>query len=320
MRIMKETWFLAEDSRLRAETCDYCSSELQIGYITIWTMNCRNYHLWCFKPEQQQYIYESDLTIRLTPQNQYILSCWLETWNEKFLPKYKPFDKPPKIVKTLNSQLPNLKRAWTEILKFIDPFETLNIIALVSKSFYELAWNDELWCFYCSQDYGIHSSTTSWKNCYALLSLETCVGCRKYFSNESFYRCPFLKKPICSDCRNNKPKYKLYSKKEIFQKYGINPIFLNLNFARAYPNRVVTYQFMAEKAIWQYRRENKRKLLEILQRNFKLETYEYVENLDIFNMEIEVENIDKVKKKAFNYVRSRAGKDKMLKVIIKYAK
>mmetsp|Transcript_31065 Transcript_31065/g.30712 ORF Transcript_31065/g.30712 Transcript_31065/m.30712 type:complete len:103 (-) Transcript_31065:567-875(-) len=102
-------------------------------------MNCRNYHLWCFKPDQQQYIYESDITIRLSPQNQYILSCWLETWNEKFLPKHEPFDRPPKIVKTLNSKLPNLKRAWTEILKFIDPFETLKIIALVSKSFYELA-------------------------------------------------------------------------------------------------------------------------------------------------------------------------------------
>lgn len=85
---------------------------------------------------------------------------------------------------------------------------------------------------------------------------------------------------------------------------------------KAHSNRMVAYNFIIQNAVIEFRLKNKLELEQVLLNNSKFELLSFIRSIDVQNMENEPKN-DLISRKAFEYIKWKLGKGKILKYIIK---
>ena len=220
------------------------------------------YHLYCYSNERPQYIRKSDLNIFLDSQSMQIIDYWLNAWNANFF----PLDRTP-ITFIPQKNLPTFsvtrKRVLIEIFKFLPVSCVTSALSLVCKQFYEVCWDKELWQFFLLRDFNINLRPES-KTKYIELFSTICIECKTDPSEETYYRCPFLKKTICKNCLITE-KFVLMSRSNILKAFGIDPKVLNLEFVRSMTNVLVTYLFKAKNEVYKMREYYKERILKMSQ-------------------------------------------------------
>lgn len=328
---MQYTHFIVETPKSSKSTCGNCSRKIfkEDIRVKIWHYEKTEfYHLSCYKPKLKQYITSRHITDYLKGSNSDKFQIWLNDWNLKFPPLDKPYHSIPVNIKNVVSVPSKYKRAWIEIFKFTNPPEILKIIALVSKEFYHLSWDEELWRYFCNTIFESYNPDTDWRSYYSKLTFQACFGCHCILSDLEFFRCPLISKPICKKCRSQHPNFRVFHKNAIFCRYGINPNVLELDYAAGFNNKKVTYQFLIEKALVKFRLKNKAAVLEMIcgLKNYK-GCAEMIEDIDVSNMDIKdswhLPNYDTsirhpMYNKIFKYIRSKEGGLRSIKMKINY--
>ncbi|CAG9335756.1 unnamed protein product [Blepharisma stoltei] len=257
--------FTAKLSRTIKTRCWVCREGIKKNDINIhiYHMNgSENYHLDCYTPKVKQYICESDISVYLKDEDAKKFYAWLEKWNQNYAPIDKPYHAPLNLIKQVESTPSKYRRAWIEVFRFISPWEVSRTLTLVCREFYHITWDEELWHFYYVKEFNDPEEQCSkWKDKYISMAFQGCIGCHKILTDQNFYRCPMLKKPLCWNCREKTHKFRLLNKSDIKLKYGVNANLLNLKFHEGSWNTKKSYTFMVKKALDEYHNLNKQKLL-----------------------------------------------------------
>lgn len=75
--------------------------------------------------------------------------------------------------------------------------------------------------------------------------------------------------------------------------YGVNPNILDLKFVEGYCNKRVTYRFLIDEALFQYRQKNKSDLLSWMKnKEVSQDTIEFIEEISEFVKEKKVEEMN----------------------------
>lgn len=286
---MKMTWFTVNQPNSARTACAACGEKIpknQIRIINKLYQGRENFHLPCFTPKLKQFIRLCDLQIKLDEESQKIFKTWLDSWNSNFINLESPMACTLNITKEIMTTSPVRKRALIEIFKFLDCFEVVKSISLVSKEFYHVAWDQELWHFLFVRDYYEELPTDNWKKSYIDGAMNRCIECKQIPSPENFNKCPLLKKVLCKKCKGMKDYDVLY-KKQIYRLYNVKADKLGLKFGQSYNNKKVVYRKHLMEALKRFRNENKKIVLETLRDQVRVnrEIIEEIENIDVSDME-----------------------------------
>ena len=298
--------------------CSACGSHIKKDTIRIriprYYSNDLYFHLDCFKPRLKQGISEKHITIKLSSERYPEFKEWLDNWNSKYLPIDKPVELNP--IKTINSKPSKLKRTLLEIFKFLKVKDILKVNS-VNKDFYQVSWEEELWRCCTLRDYGTQPVQSTWKHTYMELYTNYCIGCKTLPSQDNYYRCPLLKRPICRLCLYTNPKFKLLNKQQINCRTDINTNLLNLKLMN-YRNSKVTYKFKVEKVVKKFRENNKQYLLKQLEGQVNPELFQAIQSISTSSMDKDLEkSSEPCYDSAFNYIRSRYQGEAAIRRIIK---
>lgn len=227
-------------------------------------------HLKCFDPLFSSLIKPEDVQSHLlSKENWKRVQAWVKFWNSKhFIPipillskcTIKPtFSfKPPE--HTQNHNLPLIIS-----MTFLDLREILLNLALVSRFFYALTFNNFFWkeiCFIIYKKESVNSIIDRfyrelrptneewiWKEICFLLITHCCLECKK-LDFDKMRTCLILKKPLCDECRK-KDKFRLISLSEIKRNHGGYLFYFLENFSGKFgwnhKQEKVFYKFYVEK-------------------------------------------------------------------------
>jgi hypothetical protein len=256
---MKLTTFVAEENNLSRIYCHACNqliikAALQIQFLDSSGRKCF-YHLKCYTPSLKQYIRPKDIEVSLNQSNCLVFSNWLSEWNKNYVP-LDPVPLPPKFeTKTVKSNATSHKRMLLECFKYLKVEEIVLSIAIVSKEFYHVSWEIELWKCLLERDYAMKCDGNYRRN-YVIEFNSRCIECKKKPDYENFYRCPLILKTICVYCRNDQ-KFKLICKSFIKREFGVQPKKLEIPFGESSANKKVNYRCIVIKALEKFRTKNK---------------------------------------------------------------
>ena len=288
---MKKSTYRVDKGKSSLLICKVCWSiitkeEIRIGKNNYYTA-IDYYHMNCFTPKLNQFIRKKDLEIKLNEEDTSIFLKWLEDWNAKQFSLKTPSSLKITISKQIKSSDPLYKRSLLEIFKYLDIEDILKNICLISKEYYHLTWNQELWHYYCVRDYHEKIQTNDWKQSFINDYFIRCIECKQKPKENDPYICPFLKKVICDNCKKLE-EYKSYSKSKIKKRFDIDPKLIDIKYIQGYEyTKIVHYKSLKE-AILRFRKKNKDFLLEKLKTEYENdhEIIQITEDIDINQMEI----------------------------------
>lgn len=151
------------------------------------------------------------------------------------------------------------------VLTYLSLKDVLKNVALVSRFFYGLTFNNFLWkeeCFLVYGNEGVNviierfyrevkpvCEEWLWKEIFFILMSYCCLECKR-LDIEKMRVCPILRKPICENCRK-KDKFRLISLSQVGSLYGGYLAYFLENFSGKYGwnqnHEKVFYRYYVEK-------------------------------------------------------------------------
>jgi hypothetical protein len=331
--MIKMTYFTVSQSPTSRTVCNNCKRKIHKDEIRVFVKVYdlkEYYHLICYTPKLKQYIREKDIKNNLPEDLKPVFKLWLVNWNSNYFPlEYHILD-----VQDIQKKVPTTpsihRRALLEVFKFLE-FNEVITLSLVSKEFYGVTWEQELWRYYYIKDFKEDLQTDDWRKSYMNIYFNCCISCKIVPSKDNYYCCPLLKRILCKLCKG-KSDYILYHKKFIRNTYKINPDLLNLRFGQGYVNKKVVYKFLFERALYSFRQAKKTEIFNKLQEDLGKdnEILQIIEKIDVRDMDFHLINFfsntivpkfdtsitQESYKKVFEYIRCGSfKKDKYIKVL-----
>ena len=269
--------------------CEICAIHFPKGEIRI--VHRRNmrrnlhYHLNCYSPKVPQYIKSSDICNCLKPESIPIFDEWLKNWNSKFF----ALDNIPIISvipqKSLHAISLSRKRTLIEVFKFLPISIVTSALPFVSKEFYQVCWDSELWQTFLLRDFKVSEVSSESKKKYIELYNNVCIECKIIPSESMFYRCPLLKKNICKICLNTE-KFRLMNRSDILKFFGVDSKLLNINYGTSMHGKKLAYAFKVKNEVYKLRENHKGKILEMSQVfGDDHEFLQLIKNIDVTNLD-----------------------------------
>ena len=263
---MKMNKFAADQPNSYRSSCKLCIAPIPKGEIRILikTYSSKDYfHLSCFTPKLDQYIRKADIKLKLDDESKKTFMSWLDDWNSRHFSLESPPSYPIALSKEVISSNPIHKRMLLEIFKYLEVADIVKNICLVNKEFYHVTWEQELWRELFVRDYKEEIVTDNWRLKYANDYGKACIECKTMPDVENMYICPMLKRVLCKKC-GRKDDYRLLSKGQIYEIYGIKANRLKVNFVSSYNCKKVIYKKDCVKAVKALRKKKKEKILKEL--------------------------------------------------------
>ena len=226
--------------------CCKCCIQFKPKEITLKTFKQKKtkfYHLPCFTPKFHQFIYKSDLHIKLDQASKPTFSNWLQNWNSNF-PKILLLQSESFRISSLKKVQSNRTRGLLEIFKFLES-QDIKTLALVSKEFNQVLSEPELWKYLLERDFDCFDERREYREKYIYLTLSFCSICNKLPDNGQFFICPIFEQVTCIDCHMGESR-SLVSSKAIEEILGDKYQSQFLKYALNEKGQKVTYLFMAK--------------------------------------------------------------------------
>jgi len=253
--MVKKVEISVEVSKRNSVRCAKCKKLIGTNSVKIKEKNINQFfHLLCYSPSKRERIEEKNILYSRNARNNPQFKNWLLAWNEQFTSA-----EVKQLRNLTNKAIPSIrvqgywKRTWIEVLKFIKPCELCKSIMKVNKMFYQLANEDEVWREHCLRTWGVTSKTGSYKRCFVQNLMKRCYCCNRIAGEP----CSLLRKSVCLECLQFNPSMFVYDTKRIKWRYGVPASCLDLKFN----SQGKTYYFMVEKAVINFRLNNKKELL-----------------------------------------------------------
>lgn len=293
--------------------CDHCLQKITYRTTRIIISHNQNkecFHLRCYEPKFKRGIHKDHIYLDLSGIELEVFNYWLEKWNSKYPPIDESNIKPTDMLMSAKSNqdtihqietLPINIDVWVEIFKYLTPHDIARSVSIVSKELHKIAWNDDLWHFYCENEYGYCEKITTWRDKYLALVLQTCFGCRNIIGLDEFFRCSHINKPICSNCQAYNEDFKIINKKEVRKLYDINPNIIHVKWWIGKYGERFCYRGMIEKGIIECRKDNKVRLLGMFlshKRSYN-QLKEIVNSVNVEKIDFEPKNLKDFKNNPF---------------------
>lgn len=279
-------WF--DEPKNSRSKCWYCHAMIVVGDLraTIKHKNrTEHYHLFCFKPFFPQFISAKNYVAKLDKFSKNIVEAWIANWNTQF----KPSNSISISIKKHKKHLCKIKiqklRMWIEVLKFLPGIEVIKNISRVSRMFYELSWNQELFKYFCQTEFSSKIEFKCFRSLYQETYTEACYSCKSLNPNIKYTRFYHTQRNLCQKC-----DCKLLTKGDIKDKYNSNPNRLGLKFIRMKYNRKCVESYWVDRAIVNRNKKRKEKIFLHCKQNKKFSwLYEKIKVFD----QCELKNFDK---------------------------
>lgn len=157
------------------------------------------FHLLCFHPITQVRIRPTDIEIRIEDtQIREQVSAWVRNWNDKF--RINEADISRFALKSIQTEASSHRRVLLEVFKYLKLREVVLVVTRVSKSWYHVAWENEMWSKAVLPDRHVGSREE-----YVTTFFSCCMHCGKYLSSDEVYMiCPKANRPKCEKCYSNR--------------------------------------------------------------------------------------------------------------------
>jgi hypothetical protein len=161
----------------------------------------------------------------------------------------------------------------------------LLILSKVSKEFYQVTWEPELWKNFLLRDFKFSHSDENFKAKYVELCRKSCVECFQVPCEENYFMCPLIGKIICKDCLK-KEKFDLLTQNEIQRMVFENVSELNLSYVNTKFGRKATYRYLVFTEVLKLRQEKKESILKLIESDPDISFCKFVECIDTRDMDI----------------------------------
>lgn len=178
--------------------CKVCHSRIHTGELRVsfcrFNFSSYHYHLYCFQPITHVRIDLSQCEVKVGDRDLLDdLRKWVCEWNRQFAVDWKGIAIYQR--KGLAGHPGNLRRPLIEIFRYLDRSSLVLVAGRVSRSWYEVTWDDELWPI-------ISSSQSNFGHQRALhiaILYGQCIHCGDE-TQEPHMICPLFHRPKCYKC------------------------------------------------------------------------------------------------------------------------
>jgi hypothetical protein len=194
-----------EDKPMPAVRCKKCNKDIKATEVRVifkrFYSRSLFLHLACYTPVTTVRIDKKDKGIAV--KNKKIrekVDEWIDNWNRQFgvnEEAVRQFEN-----KRVRSYPSGLYIAILQACSYLRPREIVRTITFVSKAWYHVAWEDELWRRLGPGvlPEGV-SPSANYRNHYMRCSFSTCSNCKRYLKDEERHMlCPLTFKPKCLPC------------------------------------------------------------------------------------------------------------------------
>lgn len=184
--------------------CKVCHVRILQGELRVafcrFNFSAYYYHLDCFTPLTHVRIHLAHCVIQVS--DSYALRevhAWVTQWNAQFqvnsaqLAVYRR--------KSVTGKPDWLRRPLIEVFRYLDTHSLVCAAGVISKSWYEVAWEDEIWLKY--MDSSALPAGNTLRGEYITAFFSRCMHCNE-LTPEPHMICPLFHRPKCFECYKNK--------------------------------------------------------------------------------------------------------------------
>lgn len=223
-----------EETQTAYTKCEACSSFIAKNQLRATfrrtSKGTRYFHLQCYTPGLSVRIHPTDLTLKIQSEDcQWEVRHWVDEWNKQFEITQEVYGKYQ--LPRVESEAGPLRRLFLEVFCYLTAAEIVQIAGKVCKSWYAVAWEDEVW-----QTHLPHPPASSLRAHFIASYLRTCLRCGTFLQPAQIHMlCPLSHRPTCLTCyslEENRPQHLLM----LQGLYGLDPaVFHKLPNVRVFP-------------------------------------------------------------------------------------
>lgn len=247
-----------DEPKTNRSKCWYCQALIlkdDIRVNIVLKYRTERYHLLCYKPKIHEQITGKSCILNLDSSSMQLVRTWIADWNSQFKSSTSIDIRPKLLKKHLKlSKIPRI-RMWLEILKYLPGIEVIKSISRVSRMFYSLSWNQEIFKYFCLFEFKSKETFKCHRSLYTEIYKEACYVCKSISPNIKYTRFSHTNRNLCKNCNSS-----FVAKGEIKDIWKVNPNKLPLKYIRMKYNRKSVETLWINRSVLNLRKKRKEKI------------------------------------------------------------
>ena len=276
-----------DEPKTNRSKCWYCQAlilkdDIRVNYF--FRYRVERFHLLCFKPRFKEPIEERTCSKKFDKPTMEVVKTWIADWNSQFKSR-NSIDVRLKVHKMhLGVRKVNRVRMWLEVLKWLPGIEVIKSISRVSRMFYSLSWNQEIFKYFCLVEFNSKQAFKCYRSLYSEIYKEACYICKSVNPDKKYKRYYHTNRNLCKSCDPN-----FVNKGDIKDNWKVNPNRLCLKYLRVKYCRKRVESHWINRSILSMRKKRKEKLFFACRRKKKFagvfEKIKMIDNCELNNLE-----------------------------------